>query len=130
MNKRTLALATGILLIAVAMGAFGAHGLKSRVPVEALSNWKTAVEYQFYHGLALLWLAAMHDRLPGRTVSLVRLLFAGGILLFSGSLYLLATRDILGIEDLTSMIGPVTPLGGLLFLAGWVVLLVAALRKG
>ena len=130
MNKRTLALATGILFIAVAMGAFGAHGLKSRVPVEALSNWKTAVEYQFYHGLALLWLAAMHDRLPGRTVSLVRLLFAGGILLFSGSLYLLATRDILGIEDLTSMIGPVTPLGGLLFLAGWVVLLVAALRKG
>lgn len=131
MNKRTLAWASAILFMAVALGAYGAHALELKgVSVEARAIWETAVKYQFYHGLALLWLSIADARLPARMVSLVRLLFAGGVLLFCGSLYLLATRDILGIEGFTPMLGPITPLGGLLFLAGWGALLAAALRKG
>lgn len=131
MNKRTLAWASVILFSAVALGAYGAHALELKgVSVEHRAIWGTAVTYQFYHGLALLWLAIADARLSAGMVSLVRSLFVGGILLFCGSLYLLATREILGIEGLASVIGPITPLGGLLFLAGWAVLLVAALRKG
>lgn len=112
------------------MGAFGAHGLKTRVTSEALANWKTAVEYQFYHGIALLWLVGIDARLSPRVVALVRALFLGGIILFCGSLALLATRELLGTDGLTRVLGPITPLGGLLFIGGWGVLLVAALRKG
>ncbi|MFZ1688161.1 MAG: DUF423 domain-containing protein [Flavobacteriales bacterium] len=131
MNKRTLAWASGILLMSVGLGAYGAHALELKgVAADHRAIWETAVKYQFYHGLALLWLSTADARLPARLVSLVRVFFVGGILLFCGSLYLLATRDVLGIEGLTPVLGPITPLGGALFLAGWVVLLVAALRKG
>ncbi|MBK7555066.1 MAG: DUF423 domain-containing protein [Flavobacteriales bacterium] len=130
MNKRTLAFASLVLLLAVVMGAFGAHGLKSRIAPEALANWKTAVEYQFYHGIALLWLAGIDGRLTTRVVTLCRTLFLGGIILFCGSLALLATREVLGTYGLTPVLGPITPLGGLFFIGGWGVLFVAALRKG
>lgn len=131
MNKRTLAWASGILLLAVALGAYGAHALELKgVSADHRAIWETAVKYQFYHGLALLWLSIADARLPARLVSLARLFFVAGTLLFCGSLYLLATRDILGLEGLTPVIGPITPLGGLLFLSGWAALLVAALRKG
>ncbi|MEO8069596.1 MAG: DUF423 domain-containing protein [Flavobacteriales bacterium] len=131
MNKRTLSLAAGVLFLAVALGAYGAHALELKgLSEHSQAIWHTAVEYQFFHGLALLWLAAVDARLPARLLSLVRLCFAVGILLFCGSLYLLAARELLGMESLAAFIGPITPLGGLLLLAGWAVLLVAALRKG
>jgi uncharacterized membrane protein YgdD (TMEM256/DUF423 family) len=129
MDRKTLAWAAGALLIAVGLGAFGAHGLKARVTPEALGQWKTGVEYQFYHGLGLLFLALAHDRLPVRALRAVRELFKVGILFFCGSLYLLSTRDVLGTHGLTSILGPITPLGGLLFLTGWAWLLITALRR-
>ena len=128
MDKRTLALASVVLLLAVALGAFGAHGLKAVVSPEALGQWKTGVEYQFYHGLGLLFLAAFGSALPDGTLRLVRGLFIGGILLFCGSLYLLSTRVPFGTMGLTPVLGPVTPLGGLLFMGGWSLLLFRALR--
>jgi uncharacterized membrane protein YgdD (TMEM256/DUF423 family) len=129
MNERTLAWASGTLLLAVALGAFGAHGVQGRVDAQSYHVWNTASRFQFYHGLALLGLAAFEARFAPRTVGYVRTLFLLGMLCFCGSLYLLATRDILGTAALTRVLGPITPLGGLLFLAGWAVLLVAAIRR-
>ena len=76
----------------------------------------------------MLGLAALEGKLATRIVSLVRIFFVLGVLCFSGSLYLLATREMLGTDFLTRVLGPITPLGGLLFIAGWVVLLVGALH--
>ena len=125
-----MAWASGILLLAVAFGAFGAHGIQDRVDAQAYHNWSTAAQYQFYHGLALLGLVALEGRLPGRALAFARTLFLLGILCFCGSLYLLATRELLGMEGMTRVLGPITPLGGLLFLSGWAVVLLTALTKG
>lgn len=130
MNERTLAWASGILLLAVALGAFGAHGIQGRVDEQAYHNWSTAAQYQFYHGLALLGLAAIEGRFSSRLISFVRILFLLGLLCFCGSLYLLAARDLLGIQSMTKVLGPITPLGGLMFMAGWGTILVGSLRKG
>ncbi len=129
MNNRTLAWASAILLLAVAFGAFGAHGIEPHVDERAYHDWNTAAQYQFYHGLALLLLAALDARLSPRAVVLVRNFFIMGVICFSGSLYLLATREILGIGNIAPVLGPITPLGGLLFMAGWATLLVTSLRK-
>src|SRR5690606_33781557 len=129
MNERTLAWAAGILLVAVALGAFGAHGIQARVDARAYQNWGTAAQYQFYHGLALLGLSALGGRLPVRLVGFVRILFLLGILCFCGSLYLLAVRDLLGMPGLARVLGAITPLGGLMFIGGWAVILIGAFRK-
>ncbi|MBK6541169.1 MAG: DUF423 domain-containing protein [Flavobacteriales bacterium] len=120
----------GSLMIAVGLGAFGAHGLKSYVTPDALGQWKTGVEYQFYHGLGLLLLARLGTELSPRMVRLAGSLFVAGIICFSGSLYLLSTRVPMGTEGLTPFLGPITPLGGLCFLSGWAVLLAAAVGQG
>lgn len=109
-------------LIAVGLGAFAAHGLKARLSVEALSAFQTGVQYQMYHALALLAVAVLL-RVLGHSWVLAASgwLFVAGILLFSGSLYALALGG-------PRWLGPVTPLGGLCFLLGWLALLVAAVR--
>ncbi|MCB0772017.1 MAG: DUF423 domain-containing protein [Flavobacteriales bacterium] len=128
-NQRTLAWAAAILMLAVALGAFGAHGIRGLVDAQSFHNWGTAVQYQFYHGLALLGLAALEGKLGSRVVSFVRILFLLGILCFCGSLYLLATRDLLGLHGMARVLGPITPLGGLMFIAGWGAVLAGALRR-
>jgi len=128
MDKRSLVAGSLTLFIAVALGAFGAHGLKSQVGPGAVAQWHTGVEYQFYHGLGLVLVALLAARLSAGRIVLIRRLFLAGIALFSGSIYLLATRDILGTHALTKVLGPLTPLGGLCFLAGWAVLFITAWR--
>ena len=96
MQRNTLALATIIMLLAVALGAFGAHGLKPRISPDALANWHTGVHYQMVHGLALLFLSFGAGQLEPRYLSFARLLFLGGVVCFSGSLYLLSNRELLG----------------------------------
>jgi uncharacterized membrane protein YgdD (TMEM256/DUF423 family) len=111
-------------IIAVVFGAFGAHALKAQLSVTALENWKTAVIYQFVHALALLLLAT----LPTNTfIRISAWFFTLGILCFSGSLYLLSLRGILTIN--TAFLGPITPLGGLFFIIGWVCLFFSAFKK-
>jgi uncharacterized membrane protein YgdD (TMEM256/DUF423 family) len=110
--------------IAVIFGAFGAHALKAQLSISALENWKTAVNYQFVHALALLLLAT----LPANTfIRLSAWFFGFGILLFSGSLYLLSLSGILSIH--AGFIGPITPIGGLFFIIGWVFLFFSAFKK-
>ena len=129
MNARALlitACAAGGL--AVILGAFGAHGLKGKLSAESLVSFETGVRYQFLHALAIFAAVWLADR-SGLTLPLVAgALFVVGMVLFSGSIYLLATRTLLGIES-WRWLGPITPLGGLCFIAGWVMLLVAVMRK-
>jgi len=110
------------MAIAVAFGAFGAHALKGRVAPEALALWQTGVEYHAWHALGLLATGVLMLRMPGaRGLRHVVLLFASGILLFSGSLYGLALCA-------PRALGMVTPLGGVAFIAGWALLSVTAAR--
>lgn len=127
-SEKTLPWAAAVLLLAVALGAFGAHGIRDLVDARAYHNWTTAAQYQFYHGLALLGLAALERSLSVRLVNFVKILFLLGILCFCGSLYLMAARDLLGIQGWVTILGPITPLGGLMFIAGWGAVLVYALR--
>ena len=105
----------------VALGAFAAHGLKSRLSAEYLAIFHTGVTYQLVHTLALLGIALLATQIPGRLITWAGASFAIGILLFSGSLYLLTITGV-------SKLGIVTPFGGLAFLVGWVCLGLAAWR--
>ncbi|MBK9149360.1 MAG: DUF423 domain-containing protein [Flavobacteriales bacterium] len=128
--NRIIALGAAFLMLAVGLGAFGAHGLQSRIGPEQLGTWRIAVEYHFYHALGLLLLAALEPRIGNRPIKWVVALLVSGILLFSGSLYLLSTKDLLGLEGALPVLGPITPLGGICFLAGWLVLFITASRQG
>ena len=108
--------------LAVILGAFGAHGLEARLSERALATWHTGVQYHFTHALALLLLAALWERVsPGWGLA-AAVAFVFGILLFSGSLYALA----LGAPRI---LGAVAPIGGTLFILGWIALAIAALRS-
>jgi uncharacterized membrane protein YgdD (TMEM256/DUF423 family) len=127
MNKQIVVTGAVFGMLAVITGAFGAHGLKSLIPADQLQIWHTAVEYQFYHVFALLFLSTF-GRFKNNTIFTAYWLFTFGIILFSGSLYLLACRSVLGWNWLM-WLGPVTPVGGLLFIAGWITLAWAAFRN-
>ena len=106
--------------LAVALGAFGAHALKQRLSADMLAVYETAVQYHFYHTLALLAVAVlMAGGAQGLKLSAV--LFLVGTLIFSGSLYALALSGV-------KILGAVTPIGGLLLLAGWACLAYAAIK--
>src|SRR5690606_13037900 len=92
-----------------------------------IDTWKTANQYHFYHTLALLFLSTF-SRAKSQSIRVSFIFFTIGILLFSGSLYLLCVRELLGIEKV-SFLGPITPLGGLCFIVGWIVLSIAALKN-
>jgi uncharacterized membrane protein YgdD (TMEM256/DUF423 family) len=124
MNKQLIILATLAGASAVILGAFGAHALKALITVAALENWETAVNYQFVHTLAILFMALLPRHAFVRAASWC---FGLGILCFSGSLYLLSLREVINLP--ISFLGPVTPFGGLLFVAGWLYLLAFALKK-
>jgi uncharacterized membrane protein YgdD (TMEM256/DUF423 family) len=105
--------------LAVALGAFAAHGLRSRISPEALQTFETGARYHMYHALALLAVAWAATRWPGGAVTAAGWLFVAGTLLFSGSLYLLAVTGV-------RILGAITPFGGLAFILGWLALTWAA----
>lgn len=107
--------------IAVGAGAFGAHGLKAIVTPDRLAVFETAVRYQMVHALALFAVAWAIDRWPGRAAVAGGWCFVAGTVIFSGSLYALTLTGVRGL-------GAITPVGGLLFLAGWLLLALAAWR--
>lgn len=111
------------------LGAFGAHALKSKITSDQLQVFETGVRYQFYHSLALLVVGLISLKFEHGGIRMAAWLFMAGIVLFSGSLYLLSNREWLGIEGWKSILGPVTPLGGLCFIAGWISLAWAAFRS-
>ncbi len=110
-------------LIGVGLGAFGAHALSGRVPASDVDIFETGVRYQMYHALALLAVAVAAHHWPGWQTTAAGWLFTGGIVVFSGSLYLLVLTG-------PRWLGAVTPVGGVAFLVGWLCLALAALRAG
>jgi len=127
MNKQITITASLLGALAVIFGAFGAHALKAVLSPRELEVWHTAVQYHFYHVFALLFLSTI-NRFKNRLISWTYYLFTAGILLFSGSLYLISCREVLHMPGLVAL-GPVTPIGGLLFILGWILLAFAAFRN-
>ncbi len=114
-------------LLAVVFGAFGAHALRALLTPEQLNIWEKGVQYQMYHALALFACVLYLRNGFSLLVQRAAICFILGIVCFSGSLYLLATRELTGIPTL--IIGPVTPIGGFFFIAGWGLILIQALKK-
>ncbi|MFI8604881.1 DUF423 domain-containing protein [Cellulophaga baltica] len=112
---------TGILFggLAVVLGAFGAHGLKEVLSEEALASYTTGVTYQMYHALVLLILSGV-TKIQEKNKKLIYGVFTVGVLLFSFSIYLLATNSLTSFDF--KAIGFITPVGGLLLIAGWILL--------
>lgn len=128
MQKIFLILGSILAGLGVALGAFGAHGLKKLVPPETVSSYQTGVQYQMYHAFALLIVGILADRLPRNLINWSGAFFVLGIVLFSGSLYLLSSLKAMNKVGVSG-IGMITPIGGLMFLVGWILLLVAIIRK-
>lgn len=115
--------------LAVALGAFGAHGLERITSDEKiLHGFQTGVQYQMYHALTLLAIGVLYDKLPVVWMKWAGMSFVAGIILFSGSLYLLTFLKIQESNSI-SIVGPITPLGGVSFMAGWLCLMIAVVRK-
>lgn len=118
-------IATGAIngALAVAAGAFGAHGLKAKLAPELLATWQTGAEYHMYHALALVLAGVLMSALPApnSTLNAAGIALLVGIVLFSGSLYALSLSGV-------KMLGVITPFGGLAFIAGWLLLAAAAWR--
>lgn len=121
MDKKILITAAVFGLLSVVLGAFGAHGLKSLISVESLQSFETGVRYQMYHALLLLFIGTS-SIVSTKNKTLIFYLILLGILLFSGSIYGLATNDLSGFDFRS--IAFITPLGGLLLIVSWIILLI------
>jgi uncharacterized membrane protein YgdD (TMEM256/DUF423 family) len=117
----SIGIAAVLGFVAVAFGAFGAHALRGRLSPEMLAIWKTANEYHFYHALALLLVGVLARQTPAPGLGVSAACFVAGTLIFSGTLYVLALTGL-------RWLGAITPIGGLLFLAGWAWLAWTALK--
>jgi uncharacterized membrane protein YgdD (TMEM256/DUF423 family) len=118
LQKKLLTHGSIICALAVAFGAFASHGLKNKITAENLSIFETGIKYQFYHGIAILSLYGMQRRLHEQTIKIVFYLLLIGIIVFSGSLLLLSTRELTMGETLKPL-GLITPLGGLSLITAW-----------
>jgi uncharacterized membrane protein YgdD (TMEM256/DUF423 family) len=123
MDRLFVAMGALSACISVAAGAFGAHGLRGRLAPEMLAVFETGARYEMYHALGLVAVAWASARWPGVASAVAGWLFVVGTVLFSGSLYALALSGV-------RALGAITPLGGVAFIAGWLVLAYAALRGG
>ena len=121
-NQNILIAGAIFMALAVALGAFGAHALKKVLTPEMLTIYHTGVEYQFYHALVLLIIGVIGFQVKSRYIGWAAILITIGIILFSGSLYVLALTGIKGL-------GAITPIGGVSFIAGWIFLAVAVVRN-
>ena len=125
MNKKLLLLGTILGLLSVVLGAFGAHGLKALVSAEAVQSYETGVRYQMYHALLLL-VVGSHNLVTSKSKTIIFYLVLSGIILFSGSIYGLATNTLTAFNF--KLIAFVTPIGGLLLILSWVILLINILK--
>lgn len=123
MKKNFITIAAILSAVAVMLGAFGAHALKAILTADQLQTFEVGVRYHFYHVAALLITAILYKEYPNRLLVWAGNLFIAGIILFSGSLYLLS--NISGVK----MLGIVTPLGGVCFIAGWLLLAAGCNKK-
>jgi uncharacterized membrane protein YgdD (TMEM256/DUF423 family) len=119
--KIVLSCAAFSAMLSVMLGAFAAHGLKNRLSEPLLNTFQTGVQYQMYHSLALILLVILYRQMPQSLLLYSAGFMFAGIILFSGSLYMLALTQI-------KWFGPVTPIGGVCFIVGWALLVAVALK--
>lgn len=123
MAKKIILTAAFLLTLAVILGAMGAHSLKEKITPENLEAFKTGVTYHFYHSLALILIAILMEVFKKSALKIAAILFVIGIICFSGSIYCLTTMNNV------SFLGPITPIGGLFFIAGWITTFIVFLKK-
>ena len=126
MDKKIISTGAILGMIAIILGAFGAHALKKVLSIEELSTFETGVRYQMYHAFFLIFIGMIND-LSQKTKKIIYNLVVFGVLLFSGSIYLLATNTLTSFDF--KVIGFITPIGGLLLILAWGVLLFHTLMK-
>jgi len=125
-TKQIIVTALILMILGIILGAFGAHGLKGKVSVEKIASFETGVRYQLLNALGLLAIAALKPAVHF-SLKTVYVLILCGVILFSGSIYGLTFQE-MGSLNLGKVLGPVTPLGGLLIIIGWTLLLVRVIR--
>jgi uncharacterized membrane protein YgdD (TMEM256/DUF423 family) len=132
MQRKLILFGAAFMAVAVILGAMGAHALDEAPSVivsdDQLNSFETGVRYQVYHAFALLLLAVLYTKLQERLARISVWLFIIGTLLFSGSIYFLAMKNLLGIESLAPVLGPITPLGGICLISGWILIFLAAYK--
>lgn len=126
MTKKINSTAALFALLSIVFGAFGAHALKNLLTVEQLSTFETGVKYQMYHALFLLFLG-LNTTISDNSKKIIYNLIILGVLMFSGSIYLLATKDLTLIN--LKQIGFLTPIGGLFLIAGWVLFFIKSITN-
>lgn len=124
MSKNIIQTAAILGALAVILGAFAAHALKQHLDADQIAIFQTGVRYQYYHTFAILAVGLMAMKYPDHLLKWSARAFLVGIICFSGSLYLLSSRFALGIESWT-WLGPITPIGGLFFIIGWILLFIS-----
>lgn len=127
MERKIIATAAFLGLTAIILGAFGAHALKNYLTPEQLISFETGVKYQMYHALFLLFFGLSAVFLTDKTKKLMYSLVVLGVTFFSGSIYLLTTKNVTGIDF--KFLGPITPIGGTLLIVAWGILFVKVLNK-
>lgn len=128
MHKKFISAGALLGAFAVGLGAFGAHGLKKIVPEDTIQVFQTGVHYQMVHALALLITGILSEKFSSKLIRITGWFFISGIILFSGSLYLLTVFKATDSEGFNK-IGIITPVGGLFFIAGWLSLLISVLQQ-
>ena len=120
-SRRFIALGAFIAFLSVALGAFGAHAVKNSITPELMRVYQTAVDYQFYHALGLILIGLIYQLHQSRLITVAGWLMLTGIVIFSGSLYILSLSGI-------RWLGAITPIGGTAFIAAWLFLFYALIR--
>lgn len=128
MQRTFLSTACLLAATAVLLGAMGAHFLKEKMTADYLTSFETGLRFQFYHALALLLVGILMRDVKNKFIKWSAQSFIAGIIFFSGSLYLLSIHELIGMENY-KWLGPITPLGGLCFTAGWIFLFMAVRKK-
>jgi len=129
MNKNFISIAALLGALSVALGAFAAHKLRDMVAPDAVLTFETGVRYQFYHTFALFIVAILSEKFTSKWIHRAGNCFIIGIILFAGSLYALTIFRIKEVTGLNSIVGIITPFGGLFFIAGWLLLLFGVSKK-
>jgi len=125
-TRKFIILGALLSLTSIIMGAFGAHLIENNLGKKAADIFDTAASYQMYHGLAIILIAILMNQIESRFLNLSIYFLVAGTICFSGSLYLLAFKTKLG--GFTNIIGPITPIGGLLFIIGWAIFIFAVIK--
>lgn len=127
-HKQVLIITAGLGALTVIVGAFGAHYLKEHLNADQLLSYETGVRYLFIHLLASLFVCSLSMQLKLENLLWSAKLFIVGAILFSFSIFFLSTRSIFGLEEIV-WVGPITPIGGLILIAGWLILAITLFRK-